>query len=262
MSNRRFIYLLLLIVLMCVIAIKGSIIHNNKETYVDNAYTLEPQSLIIDKSTSNFDANNKDENCNIFTCKNPMTASDFEKWLKDKRNQIGRLLDIESDISQKVKDMSNIKCPPRISLDDWNEDIFDDDEKAALDNLEDLEGQTNELKDQLAEMEKQLADQRKDFAINAASQQQLLNDMENAKKQKKDENVHAKIVEMRWKPMETKVDRIDKEVKSNKKDISRIKKTQDAIKKIEDKLIKIVTEMNKKLDNLGAPKKKKKKSLF
>lgn len=268
-DNKRLVYLLLLILLMSFIAIRGTIYLKYNETFIDNAFVVNTnKSQYQMTQTSNEDELsdeektrrariNKWKDCNIFTCKNPDSEADYEAWLKSQKDKLNKYLVMpynEKNKEEKVKQQP--KCPPRISLSEWNEDILTQDEKEAQERLEEIQDQEDELKQRIRELQQRLADQERDFAMNAASQQQALNELENAKKSQKDMKFYETAIDMQVKPWQQAIKKVEKKVNSYDKPIKSIK---DLLKKID--------ELKKKVESLSSisaapPKKKKKKGLL
>jgi len=260
-DNKRLVYLLLLIILMSFIAIRGSIYFKYNETFIDNAF-------VVNTNKSQSQTNNENElseeekarrarmnqwkDCNIFTCKNPDSEADYEAWLKSQKDKLNKYLD-QYDKKDKGKNVEKqSKCPPRISLSEWNEDILTEDEKDAQDRLEEIKDQEDELNQKLKELQQRLADQERDFAMNAAAQQQALNDLENAKKSQKDMKFYETAVNMQVKPWQVAIKKVEKKVNSYEKPIKSLK---DLFKKID--------ELKKRIEGIPGitPPKKKKKGL-
>lgn len=266
-DNKRLLYLFLLILLMTFIAIRGSLYINTNESFIDNAFVVNTtntsQSQTMTRKNNQEDELSEEEkarrarmnkwkDCNIFTCKNP--DSDYDAWLKSQRDKLNKYLD-KDDKKNKQKVKKQPKCPPRISLSEWNEDILTDDEKEAQQRLEEIQDQEDELNQRIKQLQQQLADQERDFAMNAASQQQALNELENAKKSQKDMKFYETAVNMQVKPWQAAIKKVEKKVTSFEKPIKSIK---DLLKKID--------ELRKKVESISggagaAPPKKKKKSL-
>ena len=267
--NKRFVYLLLLILLMSFIAIRGSLYYKHNETFIDNVFvvnTNKSQSQTMtqmsneDKLTEEEKARrarmNEWKDCNIFTCKNPDVEADYDAWLKSQKDKLNKYLDDKKGIGQKEVKKQPPKCPPRISLSEWNEDILTDEEKEAQERLEEIQDQEDELNQRIKELEQQLADQEREFAMNAAAQQQALNDLENAKRAQKDMKFYETAVDMQVKPWQAAIKKVEKKVTSYEKPIKSIK---DLLKKID--------ELKKKVESISSvgaapPQKKKKKGLL
>lgn len=262
-DNKRLIYLILLILLMSFIAIRGSLYLKYDETFIDNAFivnTNKAQSQTIlqnnqevalsDEEKARRARMNKWKDCNIFTCKNPDSEADYESWLKSQKDKLNKYLDNNKNDKKEVKKQPP-KCPPRISLSEWNEDILTEEEKDAQERLEEIQDQEDELNQRIRELQQRIADQERDFAMNAASQQQALNELENAKKSQKDMKFYETAVNMHVKPWQAAIKKVEKKVTSYEKPIKSIK---DMFKKID--------ELKKKIESIpgiAPPKQKKKK---
>lgn len=273
-DNKHLCYLLLFILLMSFIAIRGSIYltYTMTEKFIDNAFvvsTNQLQSQIItqtdneDKLSEEEKARrsrlNKWKDCNIFTCKNPDSEASYAAWLKSQKDKLDDYLAMHygnKNKEQKVKQQQQPKCPPRISLSEWGEDILTEDEKDAQDRLEEIQDQEDELNQRIRELQQRLADQERDFAMNAASQQQALNELENATRSQKDMKYYETAVDMQVKPWQEAIKKVEKKVNSYDK----------PIKSITD-LLKKMDELKKKVESLSSigvapPKKKKKKGVL
>lgn len=264
-DNKRLIYLSLLILFICFIAIRGSLYFKYDETFIDNAFivnTNNVQPQTITKTDTDFELSeqakltrarmNKWKDCNIFTCKNPDSEADYESWLKSQKDKLNKYLDNKNnkDKDDKKQVKKPPKCPPRISLSEWNEDILTEEEKDAQERLEEIQDQEDELNQRIRELQQRLADQERDFAMNAASQQQALNELENAKKSQKDMNFYETAINMHVKPWQAAIKKVEKKVTSYEKPINSIK---DMFKKID--------ELKKQIESIPgvAPSQKKKR---
>lgn len=262
-DNKRLVYLLLLILLMSFIALRGSIYFKYNETFIDNAFVVNTSKAQSQLEQTNNDVQLSDEerarrarmnkwkDCNIFTCKNPDSEADYEAWLKSQKDKLNKYLDDQTSKKKEVKTQPP-KCPPRISLSEWNEDILTEEEKDAQERLEEIQDQEDELNQRIKQLQQQLADQERDFAMNAAAQQQALNELENAKKSQKDMKFYETAVNMHVKPWQAAIKKVEKKVTSYEKPIKSIK---DMFKKID--------ELKKRIESIPgiAPPKKKKKGL-
>lgn len=266
-DNKRLVYLLLLILLMSFIAIRGSIYVKYNETFIDNAFVVNTNPLQSNNNSQNAEQLSEEEkarrarmnkwkDCNIFTCKNPDSEADYEAWLKSQKDKLNKYLD-QNDKRNKAKSVEKQrKCPSRISLSEWNEDILTDDEREAQERLEEIQDQEDELNQRIKELQQRLADQERDFTMNAATQQQALNELENAKKSQKDMKFYETAVNMQVKPWQASIKKVEKKVNSYDKPIKSIK---DLLKKID--------ELKKKVESISSvgaapPKKKKNKGVL
>jgi chromosome segregation ATPase len=249
---------------MSFIAIRGSLYLKYNEMFIDNAFVVntissQPQIKtnndveLSDEEKARRSRMNKWKDCNIFTCKNPNSEADYEAWLKSQKDKLNKYL----DKYDKKKNEQNVKkqvCPSRISLSEWNEDILTEDEKEAQERLEEIQDQEDELNQRIKQLQQQLADQERDFAMNAAAQQQALNELENAKKSQKDMKFYETAVNMHVRPWQEAIKKVEKKVTSYEKPIKSIK---DLLKKID--------ELRKKVESISsvgaAPPKKKKRGL-
>ncbi len=269
-NKKQLVYIFLLTLLIFVIAIRSSIYKTINERFIDNAFTVDivkkqsSQSNSLPSSTKEPELSdeekarrarmNKWKDCNIFNCKNPDSEADYEAWLKAQKDKLNKYLD---DDNNKIKPIEKQKkCPPRISMSEWNEDILTDDEKEVEARLEDLQDKEDELNQKIKELQERLAEQEREFAMNAATQQQAMNDLENAQRSMKDMKFYENAIDMHVKPWQEAIKKVDKKVTSYEKPIKSIK---DLLKKID--------ELKKKVESIqsvGAapPKKKKKKGLL
>lgn len=269
-DNKRLIYIFLLVLLMSVIAIRTSIRTRHLEKFVDNAFTVDiikkslqesgpgrnttfPTDELSDEEKARRVRMSKWKDCNIFTCKNPDSDADYEAWLKAQKNKLKMYF---SDDKKNVKPPhKEKKCPSRISLDEWNEDILTEDEMDAETRLEDLQDQEDELNQRIKDLQTQLADQQLEFSMNAATQQQAMSDLENAQRSQKDMKFYETAIDMQVKPWQEAIKQVEKKVTSYEKPIKSI---TDLLKKID--------ELKKKVESIqsvgaAAPAKKKKKSI-
>lgn len=266
-DNKRLIYIFLLFVLMCIIAIRSSIKIKNLEGFVDNAFTVDiikkniqdsQKTALQSEELSNEEQArrarlNKWKNCNIFTCKNPDSDGDYEAWLKSQKDKLKMYVNEDKKNMKRVQKIT--ACPSRISLDEWNEEILTEDEKDAESRLEDLQDQEDELNQRIKDLTDQLAEQQREFAMNASTQQQAMSDLENAQRSQKDMKFYETAIDMQVKPWQEAIKKVETKVSSYEKPIKSI---NDLLKKID--------ELKKKVESIqsvggAAPPKKKKKSL-
>lgn len=268
-NKKRLIYILLLVILLCVVAIRSSVHKKVHERFVDNAFTVDvvqkqsPQyqltssaldSELTDEEKARRAKMNKWKDCNIFTCKTPDSEADYEAWLKAQKDKLNKYLNDNTNKQRKTVNKPR-KCPPRITASEWNEDILTDDEKEVEARLEELQDTEDELNQRIKDLRAQLAEQEREFAMNAATQQQAMNDLENAQRSMKDMKFYENAIDMHVKPWQEAIKKVDKKVTSYEKPIKSIK---DLLKKID--------ELKKKVESIqgvgAAPPKKKKKSLL
>jgi chromosome segregation ATPase len=251
---------------MVFVSIRASMYRSSNEQFIENTYILDNNQQMTRSNTDSIELEeqlseeerqrramqNKWKNCNIFTCKNPDTQSDYEAWLKLQKDKLNKY--IKDGSKGKPIIAKEKKCPPRISRDDWEEDILTDEENEALDRLDELEGQENELNQRLKDLEQQIAEQQREFESNAMQQQQLINDAGSAQREQKDMKFYEKAVDTEVKPWQNMIKELQKKVNSYESPIKTIK---DLLKKIE--------ELKKKIETMptggsSAPPKKNKKS--
>lgn len=276
-NTKRLTYIFLLVLLMCFIAIRGSMYFKFREMFVDNAFIIQKsstdllkgmgagaasianQSELTEEEKARIARMNKWKNCNIFTCKNPDSEADYEAWLKAQKDKLTRYLDAKDNKNKKPVQKEK-KCPARISQDEWNEDILTEDEIDAEARLEDLQDQEDELNQRIRELQEQQAEQQREFSMNAATQQQAMNELENAQKSQKDMKFYETAIDMHVKPWQEAIKQVEKKVTSYEKPIQSI---SDLLKKI-DELKKKVESIQSIGSAAPAPpkKKKKKKGLF
>jgi DNA repair exonuclease SbcCD ATPase subunit len=264
LNTKRLIYIILLVLLVCFVAIRSSIYIKNNERFMNNAFIVQktlPQSGIVNASDLTEEEKarlarmNKWKNCNIFTCKNPDSDADYEAWLKAQKNKLSKYIDDDKKFKKPVQ--KEKKCPTRISKDEWNEEILTEDEIDAEARLEDLQDQEDELNQRIRDLQAQQAEQQREFTMNAAAQQQAMNELENAQKSQKDMKFYETAIDMHVKPWQEAIKQVEKKVTSYEKPIQSI---TDVIVKI-DELKKKVESIQSigSVAPIAAPKKKKKK---
>jgi hypothetical protein len=274
-NAKRLTYMFLLILLMCFVAIRSSIYFENYERFVDNAFIIQKssqQSLtgsgankgitndseLTEEEKARIARMNKWKNCNIFTCKNPDSEADYEAWLKSQKDKLTRYLDAEDNKIKKSVQKEK-KCPTRISKDEWNEEILTEDEIDAEARLEDLQDQEDELNQRIRDLQAQQAEQQREFTMNAAAQQQAMNELENAQKSQKDMKFYETAIDMHVKPWQETIKQVDTKVKSYEKPIKSISELLIKIDELKTKVESIQSVASAAPASAAPPKKKKKK---
>jgi chromosome segregation ATPase len=280
-NTKQLTYIFLLVLLMCIIAIRGSINLKFNETFIDNAFTIQqplPEALALAKRTNGISTGNeaqlteeekariarmnKWKDCNIFTCKNPDSEGDYEAWLKAQKDKLTKYLDNDKKkMSKSSLNKKESRCPSRISQDEWNEDILTEDEKDAEARLEDLQNQEDELNQRLRDLQAQHAEQQREFTMNAAMQQQAMNDLESAQNSQKDMKFFENAIDMHVKPWQEEIKQVDKKVTSYEKPIKSISDILIKIDELKEKVESIQSISSAAPAAVATKKKKKKKGL-
>ncbi len=252
-SKRRLIYLVLFIILMALVALMGSV--RVREDFLDNAFVVEMNPIL--KVTEDSQPSGGDspmdtwKKCNIFTCKNKDAVNDYDKWLEMQRQKLADYKQTRDKLAAKMPLRSSShktqECPPRISMDDWEEPVLTEEEEETLNKLDEVEGQIAEAEARLQEVNKEIADQQAEFASNAASMQQMMNDMENSAKNQKDMKFYENAVDMQVKPWQKLIEETKGKVEAYDK----------VFKEISKQLQDLTDRVN--LIPVPVPKKKKKK---
>jgi hypothetical protein len=288
--TKRNLLLLMYIILIIFVAIRGSIYKTYEhfingifvadardavklfETSKGNQETLIPsnQGTLSDEELRRLSIKNKWNDCNIFTCKNKSSLFDYELWLqlqkeKEETRKHNEMLLRNKNNGGTSDDKRSKQCPPRISFDDWNDDILNGDELEQLNRVDDLEAQEMELNDRLKELEAQYNESKAQFESDINSMQQMQNDMERSNANQKDQKVYENAVDTYVKPWQKLIENLGKDVEKLQ---TKVNSYDPSIKSITT-IPKQLDELKKKLDSLGAPapapapaKKKKKKSVL
>lgn len=252
-QKRRLIYLALFIILMVLVAMIGSVRIN--ESFLDNAFVVEMNPILKVNEDSKESGGDSPmdmwKKCNIFTCKNKDAVNDYDKWLEMQRQKLADYKETRDKLVAKMPQRSSSRttqeCPPRIDMDDWNEPVLTEEEEETLDKLDEVEGQIAEAEARLQEVNKELADQQAEFAANAASMQQMMNDMENSARNQKDMKFYENAVDMQVKPWQKLIEETKGKVEAYDK----------VFKEISKQLQDLTDRVN--LIPVPIPKKKKKK---
>lgn len=299
----RHLLLFMLIVFIVIVGIRASVVSQSKEHFsrTGNVFladisaaskffnTEQPAPVdAINKSNSDNLSNMSDaqkkalakwKECNIFKCTNDEYVKNYDAYLRNQLEQLARDKEAEArklaELKKAaIKSIPKAQCPTSISYADLQEDIFTDDEKEAMNKIEDLEGQQAELTDKLKQLEDDYNIRKKEIDDDMNLMQMLKLQSQANNKDNKDMKFYETAVDIQVKPwqkmmeklsndvglLQQKVDGYDPSIKSIPQSLQEIK---NAIAKGSGQqpstTSKVKKAANNVLEKIGLKKKKKKK---
>jgi uncharacterized protein YoxC len=302
MLLNRHLLLFMLIVFIVVVGIRASVVSQSKEYFSSSGNvfmadisaaskffsTEQPASVngantningktSSDMSEAQRQALAKWNECNIFKCKNDEYAKNYDAYLRNQLEQLAR--DKEAEARKLVelkkaaiKSIPRPQCPTSISYADLQEEVYTDDEKEAMNKIEDLEGQQAELTDKLKQLEDDYNIRKREIDDDMNTMQMLKLQSQANNKDNKDMKFYETAVDVQVKPwqkmmeklsndvglLQQKVDGYDPSIKSIPQSLQEIKTAiANSSGQQPSTATKVKKTANKILEKVGLKKKKK-----
>ena len=300
----RHLLLFMLIVFIVVVGIRASVVSQSKEHFssTGNVFladisaaskffnTEQPAPVdAINTSTSDNMSNMTEtqkqafakwKECNIFKCTNDEYVKNYDAYLRNQLEQLARDKEAEAKKLAElkkaaIKSIPQPQCPTSISYADLQDEVYTDDEKEAMNKIEDLESQQAELTDKLKQLEDDYNVRKKEIDDDMNTMQMLKLQSQANNKDNKDMKFYETAVDIQVKPwqkmmeklsndvglLQQKVDGYDPSIKSIPQSLQEIK-TAIAANNSGQKpttTSKVKKAANNVLEKIGLKKKKKKK---
>lgn len=303
----RHLLLFMLIVFIVVVGIRASVVSQSKEHFssTGNVFLADisaaskffntEQSASVDVNTNtNTNVNSnissdmseaqkqalmKWNECNIFKCTNDEYMKNYDAYLRNQLEQLARDKEAEAKKLAElkkaaIKSIPQPQCPTSISYADLQDEIYTDDEKEAMNKIEDLEGQQAELTDKLKQLEDDYNIRKKEIDDDMNLMQMLKLQSQANNKDNKDMKFYETAVDVQVKPwqkimeklsndvgvLQQKVDGYDPSIKSIPQSLQEIKTAianSSGQKPPSSTTSKVKKTANKVLEKIGLKKKKK-----
>ena len=275
----RHLLLFMLIVFIVVVGIRASVVSQLSEHFSSsgNAFWADISAASklfnTEQPAPTVDANNtmsdgqkqaltKWNECNIFKCTNDEYTKNYDIYLRNQLEQLARDKEAEAkklaELKKKaIKSIPQPRCPTSISYADLQDEIYTDDEKEAMDKIEDLEGQQAELTDKLKQLEDDYNVRKKEIDDDMNLMQMLKLQSQANSKDNKDMKFYETAVDSQVKPWQKMMEKLSTDVGTLQQKVDGYDAT---IKSIPGSLQDIKTA----IANGGGqpPAKKKKKSVL
>ena len=301
----RHLLLFMLIVFIVVVGIRASVVSQSKEHFssTGNVFLADisaaskffntEQSASVDVNTNtNVNSNISSDmseaqkqalmkwnECNIFKCTNDEYMKNYDAYLRNQLEQLARDKEAEAKKLAElkkaaIKSIPQPQCPTSISYADLQDEIYTDDEKEAMNKIEDLEGQQAELTDKLKQLEDDYNIRKKEIDDDMNLMQMLKLQSQANNKDNKDMKFYETAVDVQVKPwqkimeklsndvgvLQQKVDGYDPSIKSIPQSLQEIKTAianSSGQKPPSSTTSKVKKTANKVLEKIGLKKKKK-----